>query len=89
MGGILAHEFGHFSQGAGMRLTYFTRLIDFWFMRMVYQRDKFDEILARLADSLGRFGLIFYLLMGLIWISRGVFCDRIHAAADGVRCRQL
>src|SRR6185503_19433346 len=31
--GVLAHEFGHFAQGAGMRLTYIIRQINFWFAR--------------------------------------------------------
>ena len=36
--GVLAHEFGHFSQGFGMRLTYVIRSINIWFMRVVYER---------------------------------------------------
>ncbi|MEO8429753.1 MAG: M48 family metallopeptidase [Verrucomicrobiota bacterium] len=37
--GVLAHEFGHFAQGAGMRLTYIIRQINFWFAQVVYERD--------------------------------------------------
>ena len=44
---MLAHEFGHFTQGAGMRLTYVIRSINFWFARVVYERDEWD---ARLDD---------------------------------------
>ncbi len=40
--GVLAHEFGHFSQGAGMRLSFLIRAISFWFARVVYQRDRWD-----------------------------------------------
>ncbi|MEN1680158.1 MAG: hypothetical protein AAGJ46_11240 [Planctomycetota bacterium] len=43
LGGVLAHEFGHFSQGAGMRLTYLVRSISHWFTRVVYERDEWDE----------------------------------------------
>jgi len=43
-GGVLAHEFGHFSQGLGMRLSYLVRAIIHWFVRVVYQRDQWDEI---------------------------------------------
>ncbi|HEX5139079.1 MAG TPA: M48 family metallopeptidase, partial [Planctomycetota bacterium] len=32
--GVLAHELGHFAQGAGMRLTYVVRSINFWFARV-------------------------------------------------------
>ena len=31
--GVLAHEFGHFSQGAGMRLSVLIRKINLWFAR--------------------------------------------------------
>jgi hypothetical protein len=37
-GGVLAHEFGHFAQGAGMRLSYLIRSISYWFTRVVYER---------------------------------------------------
>ena len=43
LGGVLAHEFGHFSQGAGMRLSYLIRSINYWFYRVVYERDAWDE----------------------------------------------
>jgi hypothetical protein len=32
--GVLAHEFGHFSQGVGMRISYVIRSISFWFTRV-------------------------------------------------------
>jgi len=41
-GGVLAHEFGHFSQGAGMRLTYVIRSINRWFGLVVLERDGWD-----------------------------------------------
>src|SRR5208282_3052405 len=44
--GVLAHEFGHFGQGVGMRLTYVVRSINLWFLRVVYQRDSWDVWLA-------------------------------------------
>jgi hypothetical protein len=40
--GVLAHEFGHFAQGAGMKLTYIIRAISGWFARVVYERDEWD-----------------------------------------------
>jgi Zn-dependent protease with chaperone function len=43
--GIIAHEFGHFTQGFGMRLSYIIRHINAWFARLVYQRDSMDEAL--------------------------------------------
>ena len=36
---VLAHEFGHFAQGTGMRITYVIRGVNAWFARTVYERD--------------------------------------------------
>ena len=46
-GGVLAHEFGHFAQGGGMRLTAVVRGVNAWFGRVVYERDEWDETLER------------------------------------------
>ena len=71
--GVLAHEFGHFSQGSGMRLTYVVRSINAWFARVVYERDVWDERLARLSSEIDlRIGIIFYAIRLLIWLSRGI-----------------
>lgn len=43
LAGVLAHEFGHFRQGFGMRLSYVIRAINGWFARVVYERDSWDE----------------------------------------------
>src|SRR5205807_3169614 len=69
-GGVLAHEFGHFSQGAGMRLTYIIRSISFWFVRVVYERDSWDEWLNQQArDSEGWLNLLVQLTRGCVWIT--------------------
>jgi Zn-dependent protease with chaperone function len=47
--GILAHEFGHFAQGFGMRLSYIIRRINGWFVRLVYERDAWDLWLEELG----------------------------------------
>lgn len=49
--GVLAHEFGHFNQGLGMRLSYLIRRVNGWFARVVGERDAFDLWLASLSDS--------------------------------------
>ena len=43
---MLAHEFGHFSQGMGMRMSFLVRTISFWFTRVVYDRDQWDQRLV-------------------------------------------
>jgi Zn-dependent protease with chaperone function len=50
-GGIVAHEFGHFTQGFGMRLSYIVRNINGWFARVVYQRDAWDLTLDEWASE--------------------------------------
>ena len=49
--GVLAHEFGHFTQGFGMRLSYVIRSINGWFARVVYQRDQWDAWLEEMGDT--------------------------------------
>jgi len=47
LAGVLAHELSHFSQGAGMRLTYVISSINVWFARVAFERDKWDEWLEK------------------------------------------
>lgn len=68
LSGILAHEFGHFSQGLGMRLTYVSGMILNWFWRAVFERDWFDEKLESAAG--GRLGYLFQIVRFFIWLSR-------------------
>ena len=51
LAGVLAHEFGHFSQGAGMRTTHIIRRVNHWFAVAVYRRDRLDEWLDHNAES--------------------------------------
>jgi Zn-dependent protease with chaperone function len=71
--GVLAHEFGHFSQGTGMRLTYVTRTINMWLMRVVYERDAWDMWLDNVTESVDiRIGWVLYLTRFLVWLTRRV-----------------
>ncbi|MGB7329332.1 MAG: M48 family metalloprotease [Rubripirellula sp.] len=71
--GVLAHEFGHFSQGAGMRASYLIRSINSWFSRVVYQRDGIDETLDdAIEDSESVLGLIWVVARVGVSIVRGV-----------------
>ena len=45
LAGVLAHEFGHFSQKIGMGASLIIRKVKFWFLRVVYQRDTLDHVL--------------------------------------------
>ena len=46
-GGVLAHELGHFAQRTGLRSYFLIQSIQGWFARVVYQRDRWDDWLAR------------------------------------------
>jgi Zn-dependent protease with chaperone function len=72
--GVLAHEFGHFAQGGGMRLTYVVRTISAWFARLVYERDAWDERLRAAANSNIHAIVNFtaWLMIGGVWLSRRV-----------------
>ena len=90
--GVLAHEFGHFSQGAGMRLTYVIRVISHWFTRVVYERDAWDEKLKDAARSIDlRIGWILYLAMLFIWITRKILwvLMMVGHAVSGLMLRQM
>jgi Zn-dependent protease with chaperone function len=51
LAGVLAHEFGHFGQRAGMRLSYVIRSVNHWFARVVYARDRFDDDLEHSLEQ--------------------------------------
>lgn len=79
--GVIAHEFGHFSQGSGMLLTYIVRSINHWFARVVYERDAWDEML-RNASRTGdlRVRVIFYAVRLVIWLLRRILWVLMHVA---------
>jgi Zn-dependent protease with chaperone function len=71
LGGVLAHEFGHFAQGGGMRLTAIVRGVNAWFARVVFERDEWDLRLEEWAKNLdGRVAILLWLAKGAIWVSR-------------------
>ncbi|MHC4066128.1 MAG: M48 family metallopeptidase, partial [Planctomycetota bacterium] len=73
LAGVLAHEFGHFTQGVAMRLTYVIHGVDAWFARGVYERDTWDEKLVELSENEGsRLGLIFLLARLCVWLARRI-----------------
>jgi Zn-dependent protease with chaperone function len=49
--GVIAHEFGHFTQGFGMRLSYVIRAVNAWFARVVYERDAWDVWLEQMIEE--------------------------------------
>ena len=88
-GGVLAHEFGHFAQGVGMRLTYVIRQINFWFARVVYERDTWDMQLDKTArDADFRIGIVLHTARGGVWLTRRILWILMQAG-HGISCFML
>ena len=69
--GVLAHEFGHFAQGYGMRFGAIARLLNYWFLRAAYEQDEWDDWLRRMAaENSGYIWLTVKLLQAMIALSR-------------------
>ncbi|WP_435022540.1 M48 family metalloprotease (plasmid) [Tundrisphaera sp. TA3] len=90
--GVLAHEFGHFSQGTGMRLTILIRSINAWFARVVYERDDWDQMLED-GSREGHVAII--LVAGLsrmaVWLTRRILWVLMYVGhlASGFLLRQM
>ena len=90
--GVLAHEFGHFSQGAGMRLYALIMRINVWFARVVYQRDEWDETLeAWSSDNHGFIILLAAVTRLAVWLTRRVLWVLMHVGhlVSGFLSRQM
>ena len=89
LAGILAHEFGHFTQGFGMRLTYIIRSVNFWFARVVYERDAWDVALQEWAEE-GEGGSVFiaWVAQIAVWTSRQLL-KLLMFFGHGVGCFML
>lgn len=73
LAGVLAHEFGHFAQGTGMRLTYVIRSINYWFSQVVYHRDAWDQKLEAWSRGIDiRIGVILYAARLFVWLTRKI-----------------
>ncbi|WP_395741091.1 M48 family metallopeptidase [Prosthecobacter sp.] len=85
LAGVLAHEFGHFAQGAGMRLSYIIRSVNLWFARVVFERDHWDEKLADWSsiEDIPNFEVLLVklplkLAQGGVWVGRRLLWCLMH-----------
>ena len=74
LAGVVAHEFGHFTQGFAMRLDFVVRTINMWFAHLVYERDEWDYKLARLSAHVDWWGFTLVVLVAqlCVWVTRRV-----------------
>lgn len=69
--GILAHEFGHFSQGIGMRSTIIFSKITQWIGTAAYSRSGLDDNIDSLRESQEGYAALLAMLLSLcLWITR-------------------
>ncbi len=90
--GVLAHEFGHFSQGAGMRLYALIMRINLWFARVVYQRDEWDETLAAWSSEGQGFIVLLVAIVRLaVWLTRRILwvLMQVGHVVSGFLSRQM
>jgi len=85
--GVIAHEFGHFTQGFAMRLSYVVRGINGWFARVVYERDSWDMLLEHWAQDAEdwRIMIVVNLARLGVWFSR-LFLLLLMMIGHGVSC---
>ena len=90
--GVLAHEFGHFSQTGGMRLTVIVRTINHWLARVAHERDAWDQRLAEWANS-GAWAvtITFQIATLAVWFSRKILVGLMYAghAISSFMLRQM
>lgn len=72
LAGVLAHEFGHFSQRYAMKLGQVIHDINYWFYRVVHERDCWDEAIEQWLNKNKN---VYVLLTGqctrlCIWLTR-------------------
>lgn len=70
LSGVLAHELGHFAQGAAMRATYIIRAINRWLLKVVYERDAWDIRLDEWGRKSVVAGLFIVPTQMVLWLIR-------------------
>lgn len=93
LAGVIAHEFGHFTQGTGMRLTYLISSINIWFARVAYQRDAWDVALETTAAGIRDVRILVFIwaIQIAVWFSRLILkiLMRIGLVVGGFMMRQM
>lgn len=70
--GIIAHEFGHFSQFAAMRFGNVIERVTAWFSRVVFERDAWDEFLVTASGWDIRIAWVFWVSRMVVWLTRQI-----------------
>jgi Zn-dependent protease with chaperone function len=89
LSGVLAHEFGHFAQGGGMRTTALIRGMNGWLYRVVHERDSWDVQLETWSKE-GDWRVMVPLLLARlsVWLSRKALAG-VTLLGHGVSCYMM
>jgi Zn-dependent protease with chaperone function len=89
LSGVLAHEFGHFAQGGGMRMTMLIRVVNAWLYRVVHERDTWDSKLEEWSKQ-GNWQVVLPMALARlsIWVSRQALAG-VTLVGHGVSCYML
>jgi Zn-dependent protease with chaperone function len=69
--GVLAHEFGHFSQHAGMRINVWNRILNHVLLYVIHSRDKLDDWLTHMTYvPLREFKILVWVAIFIVATSR-------------------
>ncbi|MEL7496107.1 MAG: M48 family metallopeptidase [Planctomycetota bacterium] len=69
--GVIAHEFGHFAQSSGMKISYFVRSLDAWFATAAQTRDAWDEKIYEWCEEWpAPLNWPLYLIRFAVWVAR-------------------
>jgi hypothetical protein len=89
---IMAHEFGHFTQGWAMRLGYIVARINRWFARVAFERDAWDEQLEEWRADSGHVAawVVVAVASLFVWFSRLILKVLMYtgAAVSSILSRQ-
>lgn len=81
LGGVIAHEFGHFAQRTGMVSFYVIRSINAWFGAVVFGRDSWDAWLVRNSETADwRIAAVLWCARGGVWLSRKILHGLMYVA---------
>ncbi|MFC4726966.1 M48 family metalloprotease [Coralloluteibacterium thermophilus] len=80
--GVLAHEFGHFAQGGGMRSASLVHRVNRWLESRAYEPDAWDERLARWGENspLLPVSVAILVAQACLWLTRGLLRLLFHAS---------
>lgn len=72
--GVLAHEFGHFTQGTAMRCNFVIQSVNNWFTRFVFvEKPQIDQMFSEWAEKqIGVVSIVVLVARFCVWVTTGL-----------------